>query len=334
LLDLYVYYAATGMNTSSPVLRATALSILPPIAQNSPNMVFNLINRLIELTNDDWWDIHAQIVVICSQLLYHVEASDERSAEIYNLIHTCLLKQKNPNMQTIVLSYTAPHLKLHPSLIDMYTITLLNLPEDERVSLLEQPSDAIDILQLGSSCSYNIVSIPFTWYSIGIVKSLTNYIVSKELDNYEIQHYDILNACVSTVGNLCGELENAQEYQEWLQIFKKNQNHLYVGLCDEDLCEMAAQLLVKFYKLLKDDALKSIPLLLRIIELIYGKGRVDSGNTSQMSLRCQEVVANFLIAVYDLGAPFSDSIRKLRESFMDQGMEMTPMRTFLNYLSC
>ena len=160
---------------------------------------------------------------------------------------------------------------------------------------------------------------------------MTNYIKSNELDNYEIQHYDIMNACVSTVANLALVAANDKKYQEWLQVFHDNQNYLFVGLCDEELCEMASQLLVKFFKLLKEDALKSMPLLVRSLEVVFGNNGARKASNQQYSRRCQEVFSAFLIALYDYGHPFSESLTRLRASLLDQRMDLTPLAVFLNH---
>lgn len=55
-----------------------------------------------------------------------------------------------------------------------------------------------------------------------------------------------MNACVSTVGIL----SDRNDLIPWENLFLESQNYLYVGLCDEDLCDMASQLLVKFFQVL------------------------------------------------------------------------------------
>jgi hypothetical protein len=345
MLELYVYFSVIGMNASSPTVRSLSLSVLPVIAEHAPGMVFKLIERIKGLSTDDWWEIHAQIIVLCSQLLHSPELTEENCEDIFSLLRNVIANQKNPNISTILLSYIAPHLKAHPSIVDSYTQVLLELPEEERVTLLEQPSDAVDLLQVGSSCTYNIISIPFTWHSIGIAQSLSNYITTQQLDNYEIQHYDIMNACVSTTANLT-VATNEKEYFQWLQVFEDNKNYLFAGLCDEELCSMASNLLIKFYRLLREDTMKTMPLLLRSIEVIYRPVRSRASSqlqqqhqsqqqvtTPQVSQRCQEVIPGFLIALYDLGEPFTDPLNKMRLSLMEQkSTHQTPLVDFFEYV--
>lgn len=121
---------------------------------------------------------------------------------------------------------------------------------------------------MGSSCSFKIISWPSVWFSLGITQALKEKIYELKLQHLELPHYDILGACVPTT------MTNDEEQQSWLDLFKELQNLLYVGLCDEDFCSFAAEVLLKFFTLLQAEALKVIVLCTIIILVSHCSSRV------------------------------------------------------------
>lgn len=226
----------------------------------------------------------------------------------------------NPHLKTIALSCLAPRLKNHPSLCKLYTSLLLGLPDNERVVLLEQPASRIDVIQVGSYCQHEINSIPFNWDSLGIARELAQHIQSNNLETMDMHHFDILNACVATADS---NHEADESVQEWTTVFELLQNHLFAGLCDGDLCKVSCQVILKFFKMLRANAIRSMPLLFRSLEVMFH----PHGNGA--SEVCQEVVPLFLISMYDLGEPFTLSLQKLASSMLEQRMDHTPLRDFL-----
>lgn len=143
------------------------------------------------MVEDDWWEIQAQLIVVCSKLLMYTEVSNAEShpsMQICRLLLNVLNSgDHNTNLKAIALSYIAPILKTHVILTDTYVNLLLSLPEEDRVTLLEQPSSSVQVLQIGSSLPYHIVSIPFTWDSLSIAQTLMKQIKEEKIEHYEIQ---------------------------------------------------------------------------------------------------------------------------------------------------
>jgi hypothetical protein len=54
LLDLYMYYAVTGLGQQSASLRAAALAMLAAVGQQSHLLVVPLLGRLEALQDDPW----------------------------------------------------------------------------------------------------------------------------------------------------------------------------------------------------------------------------------------------------------------------------------------
>jgi hypothetical protein len=277
------------------------------------------------MVQDDWWEVQAQLIVVACKLLGYMDQNDESqpSAQVYDLLRSILQsREHNTNLKKIALSYIAPLLATHDSLVDTFVGILLEIPEYDRLALLEQPSDSVNQVQVGSSLAYQIVSIPYNWDSLAVAKSLTNIIKEHNLSLYELQHYDIMNTCVSTVG----ELSDREDMIPWETVFVENQNLLFAGLSDEENCEVAADLILKFYVLLQADALKSIPLLLKAIETIF--------QPRSKSVRSRDALTQFLIALYSQGEPFTHTLEKLASTSLSEShLAQTELAEFLRVVA-
>ncbi|KAG2378008.1 hypothetical protein C9374_008630 [Naegleria lovaniensis] len=350
LFELYMTVAVSGLSHPSPKVRASSLGIIhtllsfddvvfekdeksiPAIPTNSEEIssrnqpllfvMQNLWSQSIEpQLNDSWWEVTAQLVVLGSKCLtevgklYMIDCIKEYEEASVQLLSTILHKELNSTLKHIVLSYISPHLKKYEThFSELYLDILFSLSEEERVSLLEQPSNHVELLQVGNSQhKFPIMSIPFSWDSLTVGKTLAKRTV--QLDHLEIEHYDVLNACVSVAQIEVSEEEEEKVFKdtlpsEWLTIYDQLQNHFYVGLVDEELCEMASQLLVKFCSVLRKEVVKTmIPHVIKTIEILFANNQMEHQ---------QEVMSQFLIGLYGLGSPFSQPLLKLANSLMEQ----------------
>ena len=351
LFEQYMTVAVSGLCNPSPKVRASSLGILHTLLsfddvvfekdeksepfENSSNrgeissrnqpllyLLQNLWTPSIEpLIHDSWWEVTAQLVVLGSKCLteltklYMIDSIKNYEEAIVQLLVSLLQKEMNSILKHIVLSYLSPHLKKYSTQFsDLFLDVLFSLSEEERVSLLEQPSNHVELLQIGNSQhKFPILSIPFSWDSLTVGKQLASRVV--HLDHLEIEHYDVLNACVSVALIEVSEEEEEKVFKdtlpsEWLLIYEQLQNHFYVGLVDEELCEMASQLLVKFYSILRKEVVKSmIPHLIKTIEILFANKQLAHQ---------QEVMSQYLIGLYRLGSPFCQPLLKLANSLMEQ----------------
>lgn len=76
LLDIYQYYCRIGMGLSSPSLRAASLGMLAVLAENNADAVARDVTRLAALRSDPWWEVQAQVAVVCSVLMSVLGADD------------------------------------------------------------------------------------------------------------------------------------------------------------------------------------------------------------------------------------------------------------------
>jgi len=78
LLDLYIYYALLAMQNPQPKIRVAGLSILSTIAMFSSqhSSVVALIPGFVQLADDDWWEVQAQLLLLASHLLSKITAAE------------------------------------------------------------------------------------------------------------------------------------------------------------------------------------------------------------------------------------------------------------------
>lgn len=301
LLDIYMYYATAGLTTASPKLRATSLYILFPLVDHSLESCKALIDPTLKpMAEDPWWEVKAQLVVLSAKILSNLSNSDPISQDLYDLIQNILSTPLTPHVYTIALSYIAPILTIHPSLASLYSNILINkISEQERLSLLEQDPDHVESLQIGSSCIYDIVSLPFSWDSLLIAQSLLDNADREELDQFSMAHYDILEACINMAQ--IDLQEHTVSNETWTAVFERSKSYLFAGLMNEETSEFASNVLFQFMKVLGEDTLKiAMTGIMKVTDIIF------NGGSSQI----QDIIAGFLISLYDLGGQFSQSMSK------------------------
>mmetsp|Transcript_3445 Transcript_3445/g.13121 ORF Transcript_3445/g.13121 Transcript_3445/m.13121 type:complete len:803 (-) Transcript_3445:184-2592(-) len=310
LVDIYMYYSNTGLGSSSPKLRAAALAMLYPLVdftlENIQDMVQSLLLPMVE---EPWWEVRAQLLVLSSRLLLQMSQDDPLTSTLYQIINLILSENLTPHVYTIAVSYLAPCLTMHPSLTFLYTQTLLNgLSEQERLALLEQDPDHVETLQLGASSMYEIVSLPFAWDSLLVARSIVQIVEKEDIDQFSMAHYDILEACIN-VAQLDLQ-ERTSTTDEWFAIFEKCKGHLFAGLMDEENCEFASNVLLQFMKVLGEDTLKSaLGGVMKLTDMIFLNGDAAS--------QVQDVMAGFLIGMYDLGGSFASSLQKYSKRLVE-----------------
>lgn len=209
-------------------------------------------DRIIKLVDDDWWEVQAQLISYSCAMLEYCD-KNKNSAEtekLMELLFATLNKPGVASLKTVALSSMAPQLKKHVSLCPLYCDLLLALTDEERRHLLNQSADNDEQLQLGASTVFKITSIPQSWYSFGIMQAMTKKIQEDNLQALDVPHFDIFDACLSAAG------KSDEDLQSWQTLFKELQSYIFGSLSNEEMCESASEVIVKFFKLLQADALK------------------------------------------------------------------------------
>jgi len=77
LLENFLFYAKTGMQSAHPIVKTMALNILANIAKLNYNIVYDFVaSKLDTLATEDWWENKAQVIILCSRIIKGIIASD------------------------------------------------------------------------------------------------------------------------------------------------------------------------------------------------------------------------------------------------------------------
>ncbi|CAG9327496.1 unnamed protein product [Blepharisma stoltei] len=292
LHDIFIYYGLLGLEHSSPFVRTAALAIFSQIATLNHVPILNVVPQLKALADDKWWEVRAQAIQCAGTLLSMVDPSEEiHTQEAIHGLKEVIFKSFYPkatkNILRIGLVYIAPALHKHPSLSDRYVECLLEMPSDIRKALLESPTETQTqtlmeegMFVLGSNTQrYKMGGCPLLWSSPAVALSLANYVKSKELENLDESHADILLACVKPT--------ISEEFDTWIEVYHKLQEYICVALCDVDLCYKAMEILKKFLTvqgLYDTTIVSSRDILLKALNLVFSTSQEEDCVQASMGL--------------------------------------------------
>lgn len=294
LLFYYRYYGVVALSSPQPRIRVAGLSILCAIVSASPehfDSVSTLLVNFGDLVNDDWWEVQAQLLVLCSQLLSRITERSAAAApppmgeslegqepldgeggldgEIQqatpaapvetsedddlteNLLHIISRIFSRPgtskNVVQVGLCCLVSQLETYPSLLPSYVAAFLGQPTGLRARLLTKGSkeegNRIAYVMGTSSRLYEEVCITDRWPAMTVAKAFADLVQTQnevqQLDHFEPEHMEALAATMPEMGEY---LEN-----DWLDIFQKVKNYLFLSLVDPYLHTSAADIIRRFW---------------------------------------------------------------------------------------
>jgi len=130
----------------------------------------------------------------------------------------------------------------------------------------------------------------------------------RKLEHLLSAHAEVLVAVMSQP--LAGAERDG--WQSWLKTYK---DYLYVGLCDEDLCKLIADVLLRLFGVLSELAIPTFSTLFSSLRIIAAP---DSHPA------CQASADSLLVTLFQMGEPFAGAIAKLVGNFEP------PMRTAMS----
>jgi len=257
----YKHYAILALSHSSPVVRTAGIAILGSIGDLNPEMILEEVHQVEKLGNDTWWEVKAQILRLSGIMLPLIPR--EKTETLYSLITSIFVPSASKNIIRIGLIYLAPVLHTFPELCEIYVECLLSLSSEERGKILDTEQVVRGSCVFGSSTqSYKLSGVPLSWNALGIASSLAKSVISRNLENLEYAHVDVLWAC----------LHKPPNQHEWINVFDQLKNYIYVGLCDPDISEgviaiakhflTAPGIMTEIIKRSKDTLIRSLNLLL------------------------------------------------------------------------
>jgi hypothetical protein len=226
--DLHSFYkthALQGLESPSPRIRASAVSILASLAALSPDFIEPEVLKVQSLLAETWWETRAQLLRLAGILLPHKSKSEEL---LMRIIKLNFKPSSSKNIVRIGLIYLAPCLNSHPDLCDVYMECLISIePEIREVVLSTESNVRGSVVKGYFTQKYSLSGSPVVWNAFGVASSLSKFISSRELKNLDYCHVEILWACLYRPP---GDLK-------WVNVYDQLKNYLFVGLEDPEICK-------------------------------------------------------------------------------------------------
>jgi hypothetical protein len=347
LLDLYIYYALLAMQNVQPRIRVAGLCILSTITVNSPQFesVLALTTSFGGLVTDDWWEVQSQLLLLAAQLLQRVASSpdlheiasattgddgeskpdapgikerrySENTEALLAVVARVFSIHNSKNVLQVGLSALAPVIGEFPTLLPLYVTNLLCQTAALRQRLLRPkdqdegvgaPTERLTYVMGTSSRLYEECRIAEIWPHVEVAKTFAAQVESSPLDHFELEHMEVLNAALPAI---LGELFT----QEWLGVFSRVKNYVFVALIDPDLHVHATEVLRKFWlsdveRIATESLEASRKTLLQVLRIFYSD--VDRTKVNEQDL------LEFLRDISSQGGAAAIEIKGVIESFKE-----------------
>lgn len=278
LLDLYTYYSLVGLQSPQPKIRVSGLSIFSAIAI-APGTAYRIVvtnglSTMQGLVNDDWWEVKAQLVILAARLLRRCTASAEEDQgedpsvppptedqveALLGIVAQCFRPNLSKNVLQVGLSELAPCLSSYRSLIPNFVNILLAHPHPLRRRLLGLDENRAEVgarrlayVMGTSSRLYEEAPITMTWPAVAVARCFAEHVSETSLNHFETEHMEVLTSCLPE-----GDFEpGTEETQEWLWVYEKLKDYIFVALVDPELHIPACGLIRRFW-LSADEAVVS-----------------------------------------------------------------------------
>lgn len=364
LLDLYIYYALMAMQHPQPKIRVAGLSILSVIALNTSqhSSVVALIPSFIDLADDDWWEVHAQLLILSATLLSKItaaekqdagteadgdlrsgnvdspisavtgkdsamlggedapppSANEEVTAQLEEIIGRLFVVSNSKNVLQVGLSALVQLLDDFTHMQPSFMAVLLEQPPPLRQRLLK-PIDEAEPTPAGhagkityvigsSTREYEEKCISALWPHLDMAKTFVKQHEMSPLDHWEVVHMEVFLATLP-------EVFNSVEADEWLALFEKIKQYIFVALVDPDLHLLSTHIIKKFWlcnveQVARRSVEDSTNILLQALRLLYDlkldRARVD-----------ESLMLQFLKDLWDKGGTIQFEITSVIETFQE-----------------
>lgn len=247
LLDLYFYYIVTGLQHTTPDVRAVSISILAslavsPVLDTGFTHVLNLWDRLAKLVDDEW-QVQAQLVITAASLLGRIKRGDDSSggdagnnsgsntkyASIEGVLDKLLTVDANSLVVMAGIS-SLPRVFPHSKYQALF-LQLLYEREDVRAQLSDRQQSG-DVPEI-----YNLPALP----SLPIMEGIASDVLTQELENLSPHHVQALVTALS--GFVALQPHEASRWMELLDVIKA---HVAAELCDPSMSGDIVRILLHF----------------------------------------------------------------------------------------
>jgi hypothetical protein len=297
----------------SQQLRAACLSVLPIAAPKNSELVLSKLDLLEQAGCTDWWEVHAQLVVVYASLLDILDSEHPQVKQVYDLLQKTVEKCSTPDVLKIALCHLAPSLSVHPSISQLYAKMLFDIPSVMLSSTLSSNATGPGLLNdakphtlsLPSDMPvnhYRLIYLPSEWHSVTVASGVAKEIHHRELVQLELKHLEILLSCLQSG-------ISPDDKISWTAVFSELNKFLYVALCDVDVCTVAIEVLRVFFENLQSDDIKlTFETMTKSLSLLYPNGDEF----------CRGAVAGFLTDVMRMhNNSYKDNLFALLEALPD-----------------
>jgi hypothetical protein len=311
LLDLYIYYAMIALTHTAAKVRVAGLAILYSMVQiGQVNAVWNLIPELVNLATDPWWEVQAQLL-----LLVPIMIRTGRPHELAGEEELIMILQKifgNANQSKTLLQVglvgIARCLREVPQLTEHYVSILLAQPKALRDRLLVPQQSRIAYVMGPSSRLYEERGVVEQLPRFDIANIVMYKIEGAGLTRLEVEHCDLLAACI---GKPWEPAPGPEEVEEWLGWYEKAKKYVLIALADPELHEAAKSITSAFWG---SPHFSSKTLEMSVETLAKSMHVVFSATSDRVTVDNSEILA-YLRAVKDRGEEQERFIRTVVDYF-------------------
>ena len=96
-----------------------------------------MMPQLERLARDAWWEVQAQLIVVCSKLLDELDprGDEHAAARVVGVVFAVFTERASVNIRKVGLAYLGRRLGRFPDLAQRYVAVLLGLASDASVPL-------------------------------------------------------------------------------------------------------------------------------------------------------------------------------------------------------
>jgi len=240
LLDLYVYYGMIALTHSAPKVRVAGLVILSNLVEaGQVAAVWNLIPELHLLKNDPWWEVQAQLMVLCANMVRAGKPLEADGEDVLvGVLESVFRPSQSKNILQVGLVAIVRCLREAPQLCGTYVKVLLSQPKALRTRLLHPGEGKIAYVMGPTSRLYEERGVADQMPKLLIAQAVLALVEEKGQTRLEVEECELLCVCC----------ENFQEddVEGWIDFYAGFKLFLVVGLVDPALHIMAKRMFSGF----------------------------------------------------------------------------------------
>jgi hypothetical protein len=263
MLDLYVYYSLIALQNPQPKVRVAGLSILNQICHapegyavpsNRVESIMSTIPGVVDLTNDTWWEVQAQLLQLTCRILRAVPPAADDNSDLHRSVSRLvpvIQKLLNPaaskNVLQIGLCSVVFVLKEVPSLIQslgrVFLAGLLAQPAELRRRLLSpiaQEDRYLAYVMGTSSRLYEEVCLPLHWPAGALFISLGEHVHLSGITRLAVEHFEVLEM-------LFHDGIEIDDVTAYVEAYERMRGPIIFGLIDADVHDRAAACLLRIW---------------------------------------------------------------------------------------